>query len=417
MKKNIYLTALLLGTGAFSSYATIGNPIVVNEINDNVELIPSKFSANGSVSLLFMEEDNNCNYIGRIYSKDMQLQKTINVPSSTPVTAKYTVQYAKEGPVGVIEVSRDSWIVRDVENPDMLEDALNSVSGGRELVANGNEYYYVYSDDTWDFFYEPEIFGNKYPRRYYKYENNELYEVWVNYESTGWGVIGWSEPVEEETEKVPSLTGMDLYTELSSDIYRLYFTQHLFNKDDAYEYIMPIYETVQYSHESEWLKESGESIRCTGFRVMNESGSVIATVNFPSGYTSYGLYLNLIDLGDINYINIEDVEDSNGVSYSLMYQVDSNTNSVNAVSAPIRSKVFPTTPKAGTQVKVELGMEAGANTRVMVVSESGQTVYNKKVQPGVKLTSVDTSSFNKGMYVVVISDGVNKKESTKIIVR
>lgn len=176
------------------------------------------------------------------------------------------------------------------------------------------------------------------------------------------------------------------------------------------------------TYATEYEKISGETVVCSGFKVLNEKGAAVTTVEFPAGYfyDYYGLRdlsIRLIDLDDVYYVTVGELQNGSGNEYILMYRIDPETNSVKAVSAPIRTKVSPTAPKAGTPVNVELGGAAGQNARVSLICESGQTVWSKALQPGATTTAIETSHLKKGVYVVVVSDGKSSHESTKIIIR
>lgn len=422
MKK--IFTLLMLGAATLASNANIGNSILLpNENAGDFELIPAKFCAGNAASILFVEEDDD-DYTGKIYSKDMQPVKTIDVPAGTPMVATRTVQEAQQGPVGIHEAGRDSWVAEYGLAEDQVSEWLSNYYGVEFDVKDGG-YYYPYDKDDWrvnDFYYEARYYGDKYIRRYYTYsaEESALYEVSIWYENEGWGFVGWGEPREEENEYVPNLRRLRHTSETSSDMYSLYFTQHLFNGDDLWEYVMPVFSKTSLSYENEWEKVSGESVVCTGFKVMNENGATVTTVEFPAGYLVMNpdyLYLDLIDLGDVYYIGVEDIKNESGERYALMYRIDPETNSVKAVSEPIRTKVSPTAPKAGTPVNVELGGAAGQNARVSLIGESGLTVWSKALQPGATTTAIETSHLKKGVYVVVVSDGKSSHESTKIIIR
>jgi hypothetical protein len=188
-------------------------------------------------------------------------------------------------------------------------------------------------------------------------------------------------------------------------------TQTLFNNDAKYEYLMAVVEKVDgYS-------------RGTGFKVKSENGTTVASVKFPEGYVLYSLSDNdayLLELDGVNYIIIKasrpNHEEEESYYYNLVYKIESSTSSVKQVGAPIKVKVFPTIVERGEMINVALP-EIGANTgAINVVSTSGAVVFNQKVEAGTSQASIDTSSLQRGLYIVTIDNG-KTRESTKIIIR
>lgn len=80
-----------------------------------------------------------------------------------------------------------------------------------------------------------------------------------------------------------------------------YLTQHVFNDDDAYEYIMPLRETVITEDES----HSSKQTRVTGFKIMSENGNVLQTINFNDGDTYSDCDFSLYKLGNNVYLVAE----------------------------------------------------------------------------------------------------------------
>jgi hypothetical protein len=188
-------------------------------------------------------------------------------------------------------------------------------------------------------------------------------------------------------------------------------TQTLFNNDAKYEYLMSVVEKVDgYS-------------RGTGFKVKSENGTTVASVKFPEGYVLYSLSDNdayLLELDGVNYIIIKvyrpNHEEEESYYYNLVYKIESSTSSVKQVGAPIKVKVFPTIVERGEMINVALP-EIGANTgAINVVSTLGAVVFNQKVEAGTSQASIDTSSLQRGLYIVTIDNG-KTRESTKIIIR
>ena len=83
----------------------------------------------------------------------------------------------------------------------------------------------------------------------------------------------------------------------------------------------------------------------------------------------------------------------------------------------MRVKVYPTAPRQGTPVEVELGETSGERCSVSVVSMTGRTVMTTSVQGGTTHTAIDTSAMPQGVYIVTVTDARGTRDATKIVVR
>lgn len=421
---------MMLVSGVIAVNAGIGNPIEVKS-ESNVKLIPAKFSADNSTSILVLEEEDYRVSAGKIYNKDMQLVKTVNVPEYPEISVTQSVQYRVDGPVGITPAEElVKYQVYDCPTAESVVEWLHQYYSNVNFTAKNNgstvEYYYPYTKGDYqasEWYYYPEYYGDKYPRQYFLYDPAEtaLYQCNQNYNSSDWGFIGWGEPETRTDSETPELIEIRHCTEASTDTYDLYFTKKLFNLDDYYEWVIPVYTkmTVSSNDDDSYEKVTGEQIVITGFKVESENGTTVATVNLPTGfYFNYGLEdIDLIDLGDKYYLSISDVRNADGDYYTIMYSVDPSATSVQSVAAPILTRVAPTAPKQGTPVNVDLGTEAKANTTVTVTSTTGRTMMRCNIEPGNRHATIDTSRFQKGVYLVTVSDGKTTREATKIVIR
>ncbi len=200
----------------------------------------------------------------------------------------------------------------------------------------------------------------------------------------------------------------------------LFATQNLFNNDDKYEYLTYIVEAVDYKYENLDLgwRVSGQKLAVTGIKIMSEDGTTLNTVRFPDGYSSLTstYYYHLVTLGDKNYLSIM-AWDENDDRYALIYAIDSSNNSVKSVGAPIKVKVHPTAPQRGESVNVDLSEELTQGAIINVTSASGNVVMTQKVAAGTNRATIDTSSLQRGMYIVTVNNGKATRENTKIIIR
>ena len=117
----------------------------------------------------------------------------------------------------------------------------------------------------------------------------------------------------------------------SCDDFRdIYLSQTIFNSDDKYEYLLPVLATESGSHEEDRdgdgqidVKDSWTDAIVTGLQVVSETGAVIQTINFPSGYKARSLSKSDVSLIKINgklYLSIS-VRDADGSDAILLCSI------------------------------------------------------------------------------------------------
>lgn len=210
------------------------------------------------------------------------------------------------------------------------------------------------------------------------------------------------------------------------------FTQTFFNNDNLYEYVIPTYElckfTRKYDDNSYSEKRIGTEIVCTGFKVKSEDGRDVASIDIPEEFRpNIGKYANIYALnlenGKYSYliINVYPIVDINAFFpesnlVNLLYRIDRETSSIQRIGVTRGTKVFPTTPQLGTAVNVEFE-PSSEPSEVIVTSVNGSVVEKQNIAPGNGNTTIDTSRFERGLYIVTVKNGNQTTENTKIIIR
>lgn len=224
-------------------------------------------------------------------------------------------------------------------------------------------------------------------------------------------------PFEETESARPTPERMYPRSELSSDVDAIYLTQTLFNNDELYEWIIPTFESIPVSYEEEYSKIEGNRVMCTGFKVMSENGSTVASVTYPAEFISVfspdpEIYL----VGDECYL-LADVGTLDGEEYYLAYAISKTTGRLEMVGEAMKVKVSPTAPRRGTPVTVNLTGHTTGNCTVTVVSTDGRVLLSRNIEQGTTSTDINTDRFHQGMYIVNVSDGNTTHEATKIVIR
>jgi hypothetical protein len=132
--------------------------------------------------------------------------------------------------------------------------------------------------------------------------------------------------------------------------------------------------------------------------------------------------MDLMVLSDKAYLCLSVVDDLDvthyvKTAYQLVYAIDKEKASVKSVGAPIKTRVYPTTPERGTLVNIDLAEDSVSGGIINVTSVSGNVVMSQKFVAGTNHASIDTSSLNRGLYIVTVDNGKSSRENTKIIIR
>ena len=186
-----------------------------------------------------------------------------------------------------------------------------------------------------------------------------------------------------------------------------YLTQRVFNDDDAYEYIMPLRETVITEGESYSRKEA----RITGFSIMSENGNTLQTVNFNDDDNYQYCDFSLYKLGNNVYLVAEADYDKH-----YLYRVTPTSTGVNSLKAVMTVNVKPRVADRGESFTVDLGKGDNAARTVTVTNAAGQTVWRQDVPAGQTQVTISAARLGRGVNVVNVSSG-KQKESCKVIVK
>ena len=179
----------------------------------------------------------------------------------------------------------------------------------------------------------------------------------------------------------------------------VYYTQTLFNNDNNFEYIKPIYSANPISRYT-----------IERFDILTENGSVVNTITLEDGYLARP-FIYLYKFGNKFYIYIEVANSESEEGEAAWYRIDQQTQSISRVEN-VPFKVFPTLTDRNSDITVLL--EEGTNAReIVVVDAMGREVKSVPVQPGQREVKVSTRGLSAGLGFVTD----RKNNAVKIIVR
>lgn len=216
------------------------------------------------------------------------------------------------------------------------------------------------------------------------------------------------------------------YTDNNQTECVVFATQSLFDKDNSYEYIVPIgYYNKEFNY-----------VDATGLRIVKDDNTTIAEISFDDKWILYmgdwnsnfnNWYVKVFRLFDDTnlkehfYLAVDVYRD--GGEYeenaTLVYafergKVSTSIKKVNEIKNSI--KATPSMPQKNEVVKVDLsGIQSPK--KLLVVSSEGKIVCSKNLSSDQKETTVETGKFPAGMYIIQVADAKNIRENCRIIIR
>lgn len=189
-----------------------------------------------------------------------------------------------------------------------------------------------------------------------------------------------------------------------------YLTQHVFNADDAYEYVMPLRETV-VREETGYMEKRA---RVTGFAIMSEDGTVLQTVSFNDGDKYSYFDCSLYRLGANIYLEVEAGSGMEGDDRDYLYRVSNSSTGVGRLESVMTVNVTPRMAGRDECFTVDLGTDDTGRT-VTVTDSAGQTLWRQTVPAGQRQVSISAARLSKGINVINVSG--RHKDSCKVIVK
>lgn len=219
-------------------------------------------------------------------------------------------------------------------------------------------------------------------------------------------VVDIDNPEDEYDDRPLRLEFYDFDGNMSPDRFYASYTQTLFNNDNSFEYIKPIYSANPIVFQYDYYTREYTIER---FDILTENGSVVNTITLEDGYMA-SPFIELYKFGNKFYIYIE-VANSESEEKAAWYRIDQQTQSISRVEN-VPFKVFPTLTDRNSDITVQL--EEGTNAReIVVVDAMGREVKSVPVQPGQREVKVSTRGLSAGLGF--ITD--RKNNAVKIIVR
>ena len=409
---------------------------------------PSVYSKDNTSSLYFVPDDvrypstDATSGEFKIYDDDFSLKKTIEFPY---VTVSYyedrqerqqTIKVKKEESYSHREQQEthdDDWNPVYEFTTATAESYITERGFQIRTKTETSESVTFYLADTWIYFMYDD-YGFEYPERYYQLDKStsHLYECQDGYISRETYTDTWGEAVRYNYKRTYGPIGLRRTGDI--DYKTFYLSQTLFNNDDAYEYLMPVVTTeesgVYYEKRYDYYKEedvdaikvSGTTPRVTGYKIMSDNGSTVATISFDSNFIFYNSDTpDVIDLNGNNgniYLAFDGYFQKSAdetVRANVVYSIDSKTSAVRQVVMNTGMRVDPTMARRSDVITVSLDGKSDKTRQVQVVNAAGKTLKRISVPAGQNTIRINANELSVGLNVVNV-DG-DRGSATKIIVR
>lgn len=234
----------------------------------------------------------------------------------------------------------------------------------------------------------------------------------------------WKEKVESEW-KESQLKNLGMLDGNNAE-YDISVSQNIFNEDDSYEWIEKIMEPYENVSMERDLDGDGEidykkverRYRQTGYRIMQDTGNVLAEIKFGEGRTEY-IRPSIIVVDGKKYLELQTCDNYESSTEAQLYEIISKGSSTSLKKVRTDYGAISASPAIARQNEVvTVDLSSIKEAKVLnVVSGNGQLVLQQNLKAGQNQVLVHTSGLAAGMYVITVSDGKNTTENCRIIVR
>lgn len=409
-------------------FALFSAPSVANAqeavLEGDVDLISSRFTTDGKPRVAlhtdYREGNGDCKFT--VYDSKFNVEKTITIPQRIEgYSLKLKCTATKVEAINVYDDLDDAWVYD--ENGDYVEVTTNSLLelylaqrySADDIVkstdAEGHTIYYELSAS----YYDEANLGKKYPYYYHHIKDGHLYTARVSYGYTGliFEELGREAMYTEGHEDGHYTWDGNYHTDDW-----VYLSQNIFNNDDNYEYIRPLYSgefregyLPSYSSRAIDTVTVNAYYDVKGIEIVNDLGEVKAQVNCDYDDYIYTDGTKVLIMDGEMYLMVD------GESANYIYKIDRETSSVKEVQGDFKVSFSPRVARRSQDVTVSLDAPAKQTADLVVTSMDGRVVAKRAIRAGQQSVQVNTARMSSGLYNFTVSSNGKKIENGKIIVK
>lgn len=274
-------------------------------------------------------------------------------------------------------------------------------------------------------YYRYDYDGTKYPAVYFVFSPTDKSLKYVrnkySYSYTG----DWEETTSEDYSygRYASTTFYN-FDEGNGEGVSFELSQTLFNSDQKYEYLIPIFEHVV--GEPIELDRDGDgeideiatphSNPISGVKIMSEDGSELNRITFESNVVAYYVYVRIYKIGNKFYLaKLTDPKMGKDSERYEIFLIDPTTSSVKRMENA-QLAIRPNVVDRGSMVTVELD-DTDTARELVVTGMDGRIVERRDIPAGERQIQVPAARMASGMYNFTIRKRGTVEKNGKVIVK
>lgn len=403
--------------------------------------VPKTFTSSGKPVLYSNDDDNN---VIIIYDEDMQVAKRMEI-APFHYESKSWYEYAKVMPTGaeimsstVTESNAMSKIGIDLTKVTSVDEVNTLLESTEYYDGYHCGYFFIaYLDDEGKIcigeinkFFGSAFFGMKYNNSYFTVLDGREVYVFAQYkyiypeDNILWEADMDNAEIYTGTREL--LSDMDFYDYDSSVTAEQYLniTQNLFNDDEQWEYISPVYEMRTRYDEPRIDREDEEGLmlrryvyydaEICKYAIVSEDGDVLAPVLPPNeNMKSWNEGLELYRMNGKFYLEVEWGDSYDGY-YRVLYQIDTKANSIKMLQKVKGEGRFASVSDNTIQMQLD-DNEKGQD--VMLSDMAGQVLDKSHIPAGQHSAQMNASHLRYGIYNVTLMQNGKVQKSQKIRIK
>lgn len=296
----------------------------------------------------------------------------------------------------------------------MLKKLLSAIAVGCfALCANAQDDYFtdVFSKEVQCFGIIPDVVLSEDTNNFWVFSDNEEDDNFFRFNEVS--------IYDEDLNLIKTISSKCIipfqYTDAYRQTCRIPASQDLFNNDDKYEFITAA---------SYYSEEGSISKKITGLSIVQDDGTVLASIPFNDGYrlpTQYygdfdGLPVSILHLGGKYYLSVQLINDNSDIVRLYSFERGKISTSIKKVRDTPRMKVSPTLPQKNENIKIDLADMKSPN-KLSVIDTNGKVCFTQTIQANQKNVELSTSGMPAGMYIIRVTDGNKEVDNCRVIIR